>query len=158
MKKTNNREELFCRLYVALGNPAEAAAKSGFGLCPEIQARKLLAKPHIREMIESLKKEDRISAYEVSSGLRRIAFASSADAVKLLLSDDLQNIDIDALDLFNVAEIKKPKGGGIEIKFFDRIKALEKLGDLSVGDIQDAGQSFYEALEKSASSLSGGKK
>ena len=78
--------------------------------------------------------------------------------MKLLLSDDIQNVDIDSLDLFNVAEIKKQKGGGIEIKFFDRIKALEKLGEISVTGEQESGQSFYEALEKSASSLSGGKK
>lgn len=158
MKKTSNREELFCRLYVAFGNPAEAAVKAGYGLCPEIQARKLLAKPHIRETVEKLRKDEKISSSEVQVGLRRIAFASSSDAVKLLLSDDIQNVDIDSLDLFNVAEIKKQKGGGIEIKFFDRIKALEKLGEISVTGEQESGQSFYEALEKSASSLSGGKK
>ncbi len=157
MKKTNNREELFCRLYVSLGNPTEAAVKAGYGLCSEIQARKLLAKQHIRETVERMRKEEKISASEVQAGLRRIAFASSSDAVKLLLADDVQNIDIDSLDLFNVSEIKKQKGGGIEIKFFDRIKALEKLGDISVTGEQESGQSFYEALEKSASSLSGGR-
>ena len=68
-----------------------------------------------------------------------------------------ENTDFDSLDLFNVAEIKRPKGGGLEIKFFDRIKALEKLGDISEIAVQDAGQSFYEALEKSASTLSGEK-
>ncbi|CDD52605.1 terminase small subunit [Ruminococcus sp. CAG:379] len=31
------------------------------------------------------------------------------------------------LDLFNVSEIKKVKGGGLEIKFFDRQKALERM-------------------------------
>lgn len=158
MKKTNNREELFCRLYVSLGNPTEAAVKAGYGLCSEIQARKLLAKQHIRETVERMRKEEKISASEVQAGLRRIAFASSSDAVKLLLADDVQNVDIDALDLFNVSEIKKQKGGGIEIKFFDRIKALEKLGDISVTGEQESGQSFYEALEKSASSLSGCRK
>ena len=33
-------------------------------------------------------------------------------------------------DLFNVSEIKRVKGGGVEIKFFDRQKALEKLEEL----------------------------
>lgn len=157
MKKATNREDLFCRLYVALGNPAEAAVKAGYKICPEIQGRKLLAKSYIRESVEKIRKEENISSYDVRNGLRRIAFASSADAVKLLFSENAENADFDSLDLFNVAEIKRPKGGGLEIKFFDRIKALEKLGDISEIAVQDAGQSFYEALEKSASTLSGEK-
>ena len=57
-----------------------------------------------------------------------------------------------------MAEIKKPKGGGLEIKFFDRIKALEKLGEISETSQDNSAIPFYEALEKSAASLSGGAK
>ena len=38
---------------------------------------------------------------------------------------------ISKLDLFNVSEIKRVKGGGVEVKLFDRLKALEKLFELS---------------------------
>lgn len=34
--------------------------------------------------------------------------------------------ELDDLDLFNVAEIRRPKDGMIEIKFYDRLRALEK--------------------------------
>ncbi len=158
MKKLTGREELFCRLYVSCRNSREAAFRAGYKICPEITSRKLLAKPVVRETVEKLKKETAFTSEEVSAGLHRIAFASSADAVKLLLCDDYSNLEIEALDLFNVAEIKKPKGGGLEIKFFDRIKALEKLGELSVNTQDNNTIPFYEALEKSAASLSGGTK
>ncbi|MBR6531233.1 MAG: terminase small subunit, partial [Clostridia bacterium] len=55
---------------------------------------------------------------------------------------------------FNVSEIKRPKGGGIEIKFFDRIKALEHLEAMcDGGKDDDSALPFYMALEKSASVL-----
>jgi hypothetical protein len=44
---------------------------------------------------------------------------------------------MESLELFNVSEIKKPKGGGIEIKFFDRLKALEHLEALANGSKDD---------------------
>lgn len=158
MKKPNGKEELFCRLFVLLGNATEAALKSGYRIQSDIRAQKLLSKPYIRQYIDNLRKEQNISVSEVRGGLHRIAFSSSADAIKLLMSDNADTTDIDSLDLFNVSEIKRPKGGGLEIKFFDRIKALEKLGDISEHIAEDPACSFYEALEKSALSLSGGEK
>lgn len=158
MKKLTGREELFCRLYVSCRNSREAAFRAGYTVCPEITSRKLLAKSAVRETIDRMKKEVSFTAEEVKAGLHRIAFASSADAVKLLLCEDYETLDIEELDLFNVAEIKRPKGGGLEIKFFDRIKALERLGELSEVSQDNSAVPFYEALEKSAASLSGGAK
>jgi hypothetical protein len=63
---------------------------------------------------------------------------------------------MEGLELFNVSEIKRPKGGGIEIKFFDRMKALERLGEMCDGGKgDDSALPFYLALEKSASALRG---
>ena len=65
------------------------------------------------------------------AGLRRLAFGSCNDAVKLAFADELPpQEELDRLDLYNVAEIKRVRGGGVEVKVFDRIKALEKLGEL----------------------------
>ncbi|MBQ1546178.1 MAG: hypothetical protein IIZ59_01435 [Clostridia bacterium] len=76
-------------------------------------------------------------------GYERLAFGSTADAFRLMMSDG-NDIDVGLLDLFNVAEIKKPKDGAMEMKFFDRLKALEQLGALPSDD--SAALSFYEAL------------
>ena len=156
MKKLTGREELFCRLYVSCRNSREAAFRAGYKVCPEITSRKLLTKPAVREAVERMKKDVVFTSDEVKAGLHRIAFASSADAIRLLVCDDYENLDIEDLDLFNISEIKRPKGGGLEIKFFDRVKALEKLGELSDVSQENSAVPFYEALEKSAASLSGG--
>lgn len=57
------------------------------------------------------------------------------------------------LDLFNISEIKRQKSGAVEIKFFDRIKALEKLGEITDDGAGRTALSFYDALEKSAKSI-----
>lgn len=155
MKELTSREALFCRLYASCRNGREAAFKAGYQVCPEITSRKLLSQSRIAKEIGRIESETSISVQEVKAGLRRVAFSSSADAVKLLLAENYEDIDVEALDLFNISEIKRPKSGGIEIKFFDRIKALEKLGDLSDFAKNDSAKPFYDALEKSAAALDG---
>ena len=149
-KKLTKKE--FCRWYVRLRNPREAALRSGFTILPEHRALGLLGKRNIREKIAELEKESHADKNLVSAGLQRLAFGSVADAIKLILSvNDNSSPDIDSLDLFNVSEIKITNGKGMEIKFFDRLKALERLSDLSCDDGNEGMLSFYEAIEKSAS-------
>ena len=57
------------------------------------------------------------------------------------------------MDLFLISDIKKPKGGGLEIKFFDRLKALEKLEDLVCRETGSTAGSLYSAIEKGAEAL-----
>lgn len=87
---------------------------------------------------------------EYNEGLRKIAFGDIHDAIKLLFAEEDTILDeLKTLDLFNISEIKRPKGGGMEIKFFDRIKALEKLGEISQRSTSEVA-GFYSALEKGA--------
>lgn len=80
-------------------------------------------------------------------GYEKLAFGSVSDAVKLLFFQDSDPGLLDELDLFHIAEIKKLKEGGMEIKFFDRLKAMEYLGEL--GKNGGEGQEpFYRALEQ----------
>lgn len=96
----------------------------------------------------------RINQKDVIDGLGRLAFGDIQDAVTLLFeTEDSILSSLPSLDLFNVSEIKRQKGGGMEIKFFDRIKALDKLREImDAGDKQNC-TSFYEALEKSAGNM-----
>ncbi len=150
-KKLTKKELQFCRWYVRLRNPRESALRSGFTIMPEHRALSLLSKNSIREKIAELEKENSADHKLVSAGLQRLAFGSITDAVKLILSTrDNNSPDIDSLDLFNVSEIKFTSGKGMEIKFFDRLKALEKLSELSTDDGSDGMLSFYKAIEKSA--------
>lgn len=83
-------------------------------------------------------------------GYQKLAFGGVSDAIKLILCDDFKTLNIDELDLFNISEIKKPKDNFIEIKFFDRLKALEKLQEIDSAE-NNISSSFYEALNKNAS-------
>ena len=146
--RLTNKEKEFCRIYAETMDKRRSAYEAGYRLLPLKNALKLLEKQKVRDYLDCiLNNRDGFSG-EVEAGLRRLAFGSSADAVKLLFADSLTDEQIESLDLFNVSDIKKPKGGGIEIKFFDRLKALETLSDLS-GVKTDGALPFYKALEKS---------
>lgn len=150
-KKLTKKELDFCRHYVRLRNPKEASLRSGFTLLSEYRGVALLSRKEIRDKITELEKECPATSNLVSAGLQRLAFGSVSDAIRLILSvNDGCSPDIDTLDLFNVSEIKITNGKGMEIKFFDRLKALERLGDLSCDDRDSGALSFYEAIERSA--------
>ena len=100
-----------------------------------------------------MEQETEATKAELIAGYRRLAFGSVADAVRLLLtSDGDAPLDPETLDLFLVSEIKRPKAGGLEIKFFDRQKALDRLSEL-LGGNTDGALPFYAALEASAKAL-----
>ncbi len=92
----------------------------------------------------------------VMIGYERLAFGSTSDAFRLVMADSFDGISVERLDLYNVSEVKKPKDGAIEIKFFDRIKALEHLGDIP--ENTDKASAFYEVLSDCARGLEGSEK
>ena len=97
-----------------------------------------------------MSRRKKITQKEVSEGLRRLAFGEIHDAVSLLFeSEEIILKKLPKLDLFNVSEIKRVKGGGMEIKFFDRLKALDKLESMVSDNDSMTAASFYEAIEKS---------
>ncbi|MBR2734752.1 MAG: hypothetical protein IKE05_00990, partial [Clostridia bacterium] len=73
---------------------------------------------------------------------------------RLIFSEKLNFDDIEKMNLFNISEIKKPRDGALEIKFFDRIRALEKLEQIDTNENCSQNQSFYSALENSINQLS----
>lgn len=83
-------------------------------------------------------------------GYERLAFGSTADAFRLLIGDGYGG-NIECMNLFNVAEIKKPKDGAMEIKFFDRIKALEHLEQPE--ESTNKAMAFYDVLSDCAKEL-----
>lgn len=154
-KKLTQKEESFCRYMAMLGNGRESAQKAGYTVMPEYKAICLLARKSIKSRVQELKKESTADNSLVAAGLRRLAFGSTADAVKLILScGDGSVQDIDGLDLFSVSEIKYTQNKGMEIKFFDRLKALERLAQMTEGNVNSVALSFYEAIERSAARMS----
>ena len=136
------KEENFCRFFVASREPRASAARAGYSVHPERTAK--------------LENERDAKLAEVTEGYRRLAFGSVADAVKLILSDELPDgSEIEKLDLTMVSDIKCPKSGGIEVKFFDRLKALDRLCELSNAASAGENSDFLSALDRSARALRG---
>lgn len=120
---------------------------------PEMWGENLLCREEIADEIARLLviRKKTVSSLAVT-GYKKLAFGSIGDAVSLLY---MENPDVEKLknmDLYCVSEIRRPKEGAMEIKFFDRLKALEKLEAGSLGD--NGAVSFFEALNRGASAVS----
>ena len=120
---------------------------------PEKSALRLLRRKEIAEEIARLDKQRQTTQNDIAIGYQRLAFGCISDAVCLLFSDEVSHEEIEKMDLFNISEIKRKKGGDIEIKFFDRLKALEKLEDLWSTQREDEESSLFSAIEKGARAL-----
>ena len=150
------REKLFCQNYVQRGNGREAAAHSGYSLFPEQAGTKLLGEEKIRREIARLTEEDGRKARldRTVTGYERLAFGGIADAVRLVLGGAVSPEELETMDLFTVSGIKRQKEGCLEIQFYDRLKALEKLQELSRSDGEEQ-SSFLTALERGAMAVNG---
>lgn len=152
MSNLSSKERLFCTYYCLSRNGREAAAKSGY-MFPEKNAVRLLKKKEVAEEIERIDKEKRAKRNDIVSGYYRLAFGCFADAVSLLFKDDITAEELQKMDLYNISDIKRKKGGDIEIKFFDRLKALERLEEITSESERGTAASLLGAIEKGAAAL-----
>lgn len=103
-------------------------------------------------MAENRKK--RRTAAKAKNGYERIAFGEVNDAVRLLFEDAPDPDELRQLDLYNVAEIRRLKGGNVEIRFYDRMEALACLRKLE--EQGGASSPLYLALKQCAGTLKEG--
>ncbi len=152
VRNPKSKKYAFCCYYVTLGDVTESAVRAGFSREEALtEGIKMLESEECRKIISRLKNTLSDSG-NVPAGLKRLAFGNCSDAVYLVFADELPPPDvIERLDLFNVSEIKRVKGGGVEVKLFDRLKALEKLFELenSFSD-RDKAADLIKALSDSA--------
>lgn len=146
------KEKTFCNCFVSCGSADEAAYSAGFVRNPKKSGEELLCREDIADEIKRLGKCRTSSLSEIATvGYRRLAFGKISDAVSLLYMENPSREQLEHMDLFLVSEIKRPKDGSMEIKFFDRLKALEKLTDDS--EKEDRATPFYDAIAKGAEAL-----
>lgn len=150
-RNLNSQKNAFICNFAVLGDVEEAAVKAGFPRETALQdGFKLLKSLACRNSAEELRRSAADSGAMIS-GLRRLAFGNCRDAVVLAFAEELPPASvIESLDLFNVSEIKRDKGGGVEIKLFDRLKAFEKLMELEMTcDSRDKANELLRALSSS---------
>ena len=135
------KEKTFCNCFVSCGSADEAAYNAGFVRNPKRSGEELLCREDIADEIKRLGKCRTSSLSEIATvGYRRLLYMENPSREQL-----------EHMDLFLVSEIKRPKDGSMEIKFFDRLKALEKLTDDS--EKEDRATPFYDAIAKGAEAL-----
>ena len=149
------REEKFCCYYAMNGNAKYSATMSGYKISPEKNAVHLLMREDIRRKVREYRNRcfDNLKSM-ATAGYAHLAFGNIADCVRLIYSENLDTLALDTMDLYMISEIKKPKDGSMEIKFFDRLKALEKLTEINQMSEENS-IPFYKALEKSADLFNG---
>lgn len=83
----------------------------------------------------------------VLEGLEQLAFGKVNDAVRLVFAEESPSTAVLArMNLFNVASIKRDKGG-VEVRFFDRQRALEQLYNYATaGQNGETAESLLRAL------------
>lgn len=147
------RKKIFCVLVARGVAPEQAVLRAGWGQEErDLQAAVLLGDGKIRKEIARLSKELQAicsPAAAARAGLERLALEESV----LLEGDEAAGGRVQ--DLLHISEIRYPKGGGVEIKLVDRIKALSLLAGLGQ-EAQDSGSSLLQALALSAQKLQTG--
>lgn len=137
MKKLTKKEKAFCVGFINTGDISEAQAYSGVK-----DGGALLCREEIRDELERLSRVYNESiAYTASAGLKKLAMGDISDAVRLLYEDNPDSDTLRSMDFFMISEIRR-KENAVEIKFFDRIKALSQLcentSNVNEGSIYDA--------------------
>lgn len=152
-----DRQKLYCHWYVLTGDAVEAAVLCYPRPTERTAAESLLRTSAAQEYLAAIRKRASTAGErnpDVLDGYRRLAFGSISDAVKLMFVEEDAPPDIDRLDLFNVSELRKGKGG-LEISFFDRLDALDRLAHQQTEDEGRDTMSFYEAVREGAAALEG---
>lgn len=140
----------FCCCYAKLGNITEAAVMAGHERDNAlVWGINILRKKKYNRLTSELRLFFTAEAKsQVMSGLERLAFGDARDAALLVVGDEPPTEEeLKKLDLYNVSEIKRVKGGSVEVKLFDRQKALEKMMEYAgSADQRAAAKSLLNAL------------
>lgn len=147
MTKTEKR---FCEYLAITQNAVSAAKLSGFTDEPEIAAARLIQKTSVRKRCKKIIKS-LCDSTDAVGGLYRIAFSQPVDIINKVFSEQP---DFSKSDLFCVSEIKKGANGAVEIKFFDKLKALQLISEMRPNDEANKLKDFYEAITLGAKSIS----
>ena len=95
-------------------------------------------------MKQETKKLDRALLLEQ---MRKLACAKVNDAVKLAFLPEEERDTIGRLDLSALTEFRRSGAGTVEMKFTDRMRALERLLELSGPGGEDQLEDFLRRME-----------
>lgn len=149
----SQKQRLFCVHYANSADIEKSALNAGYTKKPLQKGEQILSKPEAAAEIASIINTRENAIKQIARlGFERLAFSSVSDAVSLLFMENVSRETLSKMDLIMVSEIKKLKDGAMEIKFFDRIKALQNISDCEKD--QDFGNSLIDAINLGAKTIS----
>lgn len=141
------QEKMFCEIFAATLDKERAAKAAGFVESPEIFAQRLFSKAAVRKRCKRLIKSS-LECQSAVAGLSKLVFGNASSAVEAFFEEGVPSLK--NADLFCISEIKRSSTGAVEIKFFDKIRALQTLAELCPTESENKMQGFYEAIIKGA--------
>lgn len=150
---TKRQKKFLCH-FLKSRNISEAAAACGIPASVAYEeGMKILKHPQALGFIADLSVTVKnFGGDVVEESLDRIINGRINDAAILARAnpEELSDEDIRRLDLYNITELKVGKGV-CEMKFADRLKAIEKLNEIKNGRAVDGlAQSFFDAIGSAA--------
>ena len=133
----------FCQAYLRTMDPVRAAEEAGLQ-----DGCALLRDRDVRAKLERLREDwnAQILREDAIRRLTELAFGRANDAAAMALAGPGGTADTEGLDLSAVSELKVTDKG-IEVKFIDRVRALEALCSL-LGSGGSGAAEFFQALEE----------
>lgn len=134
-KKMTEKQKMFCQEYLVDLNAAQAAIRAGYS--SKTRPERIKAKPEVKSYIEKqMEKRARrtgINADRVVEELARIAFVKPAEVVDLRTGRVKEDVSQENMAAINQVKVKETNGEDWdsierEVKFADKLKALELLG------------------------------
>ena len=144
-KKDAVTQKAFCRAYLRTMDPDRAAALSGTS-----DGDAMLRSRDVRDRLERMRAERNVQILREDAvrHLAELAFGRVNDAAALALAGERGADSTADLDLSAVSELKVTDKG-VEVKFIDRIRALETLCELLENNGGGAAE-FFRALEEAS--------
>lgn len=148
MKKLTNAEKKFCRIFVDSGDVNTAAKEAG--LSKIRQADTLLSRDEvIEEIVSILKKRREMMLLLCESAMMRVIISPNDQALRLARGEAAFSGEA---ELRGVSEYKCTEKGS-EVRFFDKVKAFEKLCDLVVPQKESSQTGLLSAIAQGAQAL-----
>ena len=143
MTEKESARQGFCRDYLRTMDPERAARDNSLADGYEALENKM-----VERQLERMRRvrAGQLRREDVLRQLGRLAFGGVGDAAALALRPG--EAEPDKLDLTAVAELKVTDKGGVEIKFVDRVRALETLCRLLEENGGDGVEDFFRTLEE----------
>ena len=144
---------LFSLFYASGKSVREAAVLAGFSPeDAEKEGLKLLKLRSTQKLVKRYTENGFSDEQAVKIGLGRLAFGEINDIMEVVLSDEPIGLNrLFKMNFYNISEVKKVKGGGLEVKLFDRQKAMEKLLEIhDKSSDKTSAEEFFDALSQAA--------